>query len=322
LLKKLITGITIPKQYVCLPLESFEQPLSVKLIGCRGDAMLDVTQTHLFLGYKPVIIGMPFLKSDNLHNRMAGEDRPVLAFHHSDLTDTGSYKKNSIAFLSLKRIGGRDLGDTDIVLYEASHGAHMFLNRLHRLLNHARERFQKQQENNISLEGNLRDQVRIAYSVPRIISVISASNDSLMNMFPTDLHGSAGENFYVSSLRVGGKANDQVEQLRKIALSNVDAEFYKNIYGLGKNHMKDLRDETDFNILPERTPNFNCPLHEGTLGYRELELLDSVTVGIHRIHFYKTASRVNRKIGATLSHIDQYYAQWRVDHKLPSTFLI
>ena len=72
-------------------------------------------------------------------------------------------------------------------------------------------------------------------------------------MFPTDLHGQVNDGFYVGSLRHGGKANEQVERSKNIALSRVDLSWCKQAYTLGKNHMQDLKDFNSFLISNKRS---------------------------------------------------------------------
>ncbi|MEX2231750.1 MAG: hypothetical protein WD824_06305, partial [Cyclobacteriaceae bacterium] len=171
--------------------------------------------------------------------------------------------------------------------------------------------------NNVRLPGNLYDQVRIAYAVPRKIALITVCDGNKMNMFPTDLHGPFGKKFYISSLRKGGKANLQVEQTRKLILSFMPVNEYRAVYALGKNHMKDMKDFDEFSILNEPSAILKLPIPSAALHYKELELIDSFDAGIHRIHFYKNVHNEKITNGLTLAHIHQYYAQWRIDHKLP-----
>jgi flavin reductase (DIM6/NTAB) family NADH-FMN oxidoreductase RutF len=138
-----------------------------------------------------------------------------------------------------------------------------------------------------------------------------------MNMFPTDLHGSIGNKGYTGSLRIHGKANGQVEAYKRIVISTVEVRSFQQCYSLGKNHMMDLRDFDAFSIYPERSHVFNFPLPNGVVSYRELELVDSLDFGIHRIHFYEVINEyIVRQKTETLGHIHQYYAQWRNDHAL------
>jgi len=144
-----------------------------------------------------------------------------------------------------------------------------------------------------------------------------------MNMFPTDLHGPIGEKFYAGSLRLGGLANDQVEKYKQIVISEVEPSFYKHAYALGKNHMKELQKESEFPLHLTRSKSLNFLLPAAVVSNRELKRINSLDVGIHRIHLYEIILRdILQENQSSLTHIHQYYAQWRLDHGLSTPMLL
>ena len=161
----------------------------------------------------------------------------------------------------------------------------------HQFINRQLQRLHSRQSTNVSLNDNLYDQVRIAYAIPRQISIVTVSDGSRINMFPTDLHGPIGENVYAGSLRIGGLANNQVETYKRIVISKVDASFYRESYALGKNHMAELQGVEEFSISPERSHVFDFPLPRAVVSYQELKHIDSLDYGIHRIHLYEVVHR-------------------------------
>ncbi len=313
-IRKIVTGLAIPQEYVCLNGRDFQNPLSVVLMEESSKISFDVTATHLFLGYKPLIIGFPINTSNEKNHVIRNLNQVSLSFVTEQQTE--------IAKLTLKKIGEKTVDEKTILLYEGEYGSHSFLNSIHQFVSRQREKMRKHSSNNVSLPGNLMEQVRIAYSVPRTISVITLSDGNLMNMFPTDLHGSVGENFYVGSLRRGGKANEQVEKYEQIVISRVEASFYKQAYSLGKNHMRELQAENKFELHIRRSKHFNFPLPLAVTFYREMKKINSFDHGIHRIHLYEIIhQQVVQEERSTLAHIHQYYAQWREDQGLKTDYL-
>src|SRR5579859_2232481 len=277
-----------------------------------------MSASHLFLGYKPLVIALPFDIHDAQVKNVKSQGKIVLNFENQDPLPPARLSR-----LLLKKIGEEILDEKLLVFYEGVHGEHSFLNAVHQWVNVQRERFRKQASNNVALPGNLIDQVRIAYSVPRIISAITVSDGSLMNMFPTDLHGSVGTKFYAGSLRIGGMANHQVEKYKRIVVARLEASCYQQAYALGKNHMRELKAESSFHLHPSRTETFNFPLPFGTAHYKELERINSFDAGIHRIHLYEIIhQRTVQGDKPPLSHIHQHYAQWRIDHALHTPMLL
>jgi len=173
------------------------------------------------------------------------------------------------------------------------------------------------------LHDNLFKQVQIAYAVPRIISLITVGNNDLFNLFPTDLNGQPDEQHYIISLRTGGKACEQVERAGKLLISQVHCDAYKMVYGLGKNHMQELRSKENFPFGQSLSENFKWPLPEQAISYKELVLLDSFTHGIHKILLFKivNSGQLNDQ-NATLAHIHNSYATWRYKNHLAGNYLL
>jgi flavin reductase (DIM6/NTAB) family NADH-FMN oxidoreductase RutF len=312
----MLTGLSIPQEYVCLYSQELQYPLSVFL--SVKNRKLNVTSAHLFLGYKPLIIALPFKANDNNYQVLKSENQIALSFENPE-----SIKPTCIAKLLLIKIEEKILGEDAVFFYKGIHGEHLFLNSIYQKINRQLEKQRRQTPNNVGLPGNLMDQVRIAYSVPRKISIITLGDKNLMNMFPTDLHGPIGEKFYTGSLRLGGLANHQIEKYQKIVISEVEPSFYKQAYSLGKNHMQNPRQENEFALHKIRSKTFNFPLPTATISYRELKEIDSIDVGIHRIHFYEIVyERVLREGVSPLTHIHQFYAQWRLNKRLSTPMLL
>jgi flavin reductase (DIM6/NTAB) family NADH-FMN oxidoreductase RutF len=308
--KKFITGITIPQQYVCVSCESLSTAMQVELVE-EDNTKTDITHSHIFLGYKPVIIGITL----PLTRMMPG----IMQQARIDFFNTGP-RREKLASLEVRCASSLLLDDGLIALYQAEHGRHRFLNSFHQLINRFRALTQKSGPENIALPGNESEQVRIAYSIPRIISLVTVRKENLYNVFPTDLHGPVTQSVYAGSLRIGGKANAQVEDTRSVVLSRMELQKYRYAYGLGKNHMRDFQSD-GFAFTEKRSRVFDFPILDGATSYHELELFRSVDIGIHRIHFYKIQNFHVLQDQPTLSHIDRYYAQWRLNNKIQTHLL-
>ena len=325
-LRKLITGLNVPQEYCCLEFAGLSQGLSVYMTVNHNDNCVDVTDQQLLLGYKPLIIGLPPQADDSGIGN--GQRQICLNLVQGPFKDNMKWRsfpadKSSIARIILSRIGERTVKGQQLNFYKGEYAAHSFLNPFYQFVNRRKEDLRRRPSDNIGLPGNLYDQVRVGYAVPRRISVITTSDGELMNMFPTDLHGPFGDTGYAGSLRIGGEANNQVEKYKRVVLSEVDVASYKQTYGLGKNHMRQLQLPNRFPISSERSKSFGFPLPSQVTNYYELNAVDSIDFGVHRIHLYEIVNRHQVKQGVgSLAHIHQYYAQWRVDHGLDTPILI
>jgi hypothetical protein len=318
-IKEKILGYSLPQEYACLALETMVDPLSVSLTMKGNKTFLDVSESHLFLGYKPLIIGIPLRKDSANYRDVMNQDEICLSFNENGFEPTIEWREfpssnETVARVVLKKNHMIECGENTLFLFEGVYARHKFISDFSQFINRQKEKRRSDRKANINLLENLADQVQTAYSIPRIISIITLSEHNKMNMFPTDLHGRVGNEFYIGSLRHGGKANEQVEKLKRIVLSRVDVSWYKQAYALGKNHMQDLKDLSFFLLSNIRSASFGIPLPEAMVSYCELEQTHAVDIGIHRVHSYRIVNELKATTSETLSHIHRFYAQWRINN--------
>jgi flavin reductase (DIM6/NTAB) family NADH-FMN oxidoreductase RutF len=305
---KRLLGI-LPQEYVCVARESIRDTPHVVLTRKGSADSIDVTHTHVLLGYKPLIIGISY---------DAGVSAEIcLTFSDTLQPPNNTWRgfpsvSTAIALLQMRRLDD-SFHVPGFQMYEGIFGEHSFLNFYQSAANNLAERIRRKPPSDANISGNLYEQVRIAYSVPRQISVVSVKDHDLLNFFPTDLHGAVSDNLYISSLRMGGMVCSQVETLKNLVLSSVDVEAFRKTYGLGKNHMQPLKPPESFEPTVAHSP-LGIPLYPHATTYLELELVQMMDHGIHRLFLYRVKYRGEVKRGKTLAHIHSYYAQWRLNH--------
>lgn len=319
--RKLIFGLSVPQQFVCTTFEGLTDPLRVTVTAPGVSSGIDVSTSHIFLGYCPLIISIvtPLL---SFLSDVKGPDEICLNFTQTAFQHNTNWRgmpsdRNCVARLLLKRVAVKQLGQHQVVFFEGTDGVHHFLTPFHQLTNRLRERIRRQHPGNVDLPGKLYDMVRIAYAIPRNISMLTLREGSAMNMFPTDLHGNVGDQYYVSSLRRGGLATQQLERIRKGVLSSIGVHAYNFAYSMGKNHMRDLKPIGKFEGQLLQSHRSHTPLPEHVTSYREFWLRESFDMGIHRIHFYDTKQAQMVMASESLAHVHQYYVQWRLDRQMP-----
>lgn len=312
--KKLLFGINLSQEYLCVGKEDVSRPL--KVFVTDSSSAENVSEQHLFLGYKPVIIGIPAQRNSTLYSMLSSSKLVTLLFCEQESAN------NPVAELELQFIHQKEFGELSLFLFTGVKGKHSFLSGIYQLTNTVQDLLTKKNENNISLKGNLYDQVRIAYAFPRVISIVTLGNGHLFNMFPTDLNGRIDDEHYVISLRKDGKVNQQVTELKKICLSTVMSSFCRDAYRMGKNHMQALKPLEEFKISSEKSEHFGLPLPSEAIAYKELELTDSIDVGIHRLHFFKIIHEKILHAGSTLAHVHRFYAAWEMKQGRKTHYLI
>ena len=319
-MKKILTklnGLYYQQEYLCLAKESFQNPIHAYFVK-NGQVIKDITNEHLFTGYSPLVFT---LISSNLKEPFSTIE---MFFSQRSLQPNDFFKKkDALASLSLRLIQNQKIADNEIYYYEGIQGQHHFISFFHQNIIGLNNLVYNKKKENVFLNNALYKQVQIAYSVPRIISLITVSSGELYNLFPTDLHGPVNEQYYVCSLRHGGKAFTQVENAGRIVISQVHSDAYKSVYALGKNHMQELKPKENFFFSELRSSVFKLPLPQSLLSYRELELVGSFEHGIHKLLLYKIiSSQAVNEDTSTLAHIHNCYATWRYRKGLPGNYLL
>jgi hypothetical protein len=325
--RKKLLGLSIPQEYVCLESEALHKSWRVFVTAGGITTPVEVTANHLFLGYKPVVMALCIPTGTAQTEWLQRYDEICIMLDSTARKPDTFWRGHSlssaaVAKMILKKTRTLPLGETTVLFYEGSWGEHHFLSGFHQSINRTKKKLSNTNSGGITLDTNLADQVRIAYAIPRIISLVTLRDGDTMNMFPTDLHGPTGSGYYLSSLRHGGKACQQVLKSKTVALSDVRADWYRYVYDLGKNHMAQPVDPQQFKLAANSTQRFNLPLPEPVLHYRELTVTDYFDAGIHRIILYRIETDVSVAPGKRLSHLHQYAVQWRADHQLPTPMLL
>lgn len=317
LLQKILTnlnGLHFPQEYLCFAKGSLPDQLHVYLVHDKR-IIKDITSQHLFVGYCPLVFAFSFADlSPSIQ----------IIFSQQVLQPNEIFTaKDALAKLELSLIKKQQHNDSNIFYYEGTHGSHHFLPAFHQYINSLNNQWYNKKPGNVFLHNNLYKQVQIAYAVPRMISLITVGDNNLFNLFPTDLHGQVDETHYIISLRTGGKACKQVEAAGKLLVSQMHCDAFKTVYGLGKNHMQDLKSKDNFPFSESLSEGFDLPLPQQAVSYKELLLLDSFIHGIHTIMLFKIP--VYRQLQAEndeLAHIHNSYATWRYKNRLQGNYLL
>lgn len=280
------------------------------------NSLIDVSAKHLMLGYKPLLIGI------YLNNSL--RESNFLTNNCSELV-LGMSKDNIIANLILEVARKEELGAGTLIIFKGKEGVHKFTPSFQKLLKNFHYIITADKKKNIFLEGNLHDQVKIAYSVPRIIYLVSLGQKGYYNIFPTDISGKIKDEYFLISLRTNGKANSQLQSIGKCVVAEMHSDSYNHLYKLGRNHMNDMQEISSFNIELNtfRSKNLNLLLPKDGIKYYELKSMDKkIEIGLHTIHFFKiiNSEKLSDK-NSTLAHIHRDYAEWRLKNKIQTNFL-
>lgn len=295
-------------------MEHFKSPLKLLLKLDDSNSEIINYEEQIFLGYKPLVFGLTALHKSARNDYLSINSTINLEFADDN--------ENTVAKLILNRFEKYESGSSTLFLYEGVHGTQNLITAFHKLTNNLKYKLTAGRTENVYLEGNLYQQGIIAYSIPRKISLVTVSDGTLCNIFPSDLNGFFDSDKYVVSLRKGGKANEQVIKLKNILAARMPVNLNNEVYGLGKNHMSDLQEPGTFSIESFSSVKIGLPVPKGALSYIELKLIKSNEKGIHNIHFFDVihSESIDDK-SSTLSHIHRFYADWRKRNAIDTNFI-
>jgi hypothetical protein len=321
LIKKILqrlSGYQYPQEYLCLEDGLPEQGLHVYIIA-NNIVIRDVTNFHLFVGYKPLIFAFPNLEGFELKH----SNQLHLEFSNSIFTPGAHVSDDGrVARLALKKGYEIEVTGSKIYFFEGVHGTHQFLSPLNQWAIQFNNEWFNKKAGNVFLAANLYRQVQIAYAIPRKISLISVKQNDAFNLFPTDLHGKLNDDIYIISLRHEGLAAKQVESTKKILLSQIPPSAYKTAYSLGKNHMQPLKTKDQFPFSEQFSEKFGIPVPNQANGYYELTLEASSIHGIHRLFIFSITTNKTNPALNSLVHIHNAYATWRKKKGLSGNYLL
>ncbi len=309
-LKKQLLNRTIPKEYLCVSKEKYDG--SLKVFMQSGENISDVTDNHAMLGYKPLII---LINSIPFKNYISLPGQILLSFRTNN--------EFEVAHLILKKIEECKFNCFNYSIYYCENGFHKFSSPIVKSIQFFHYNLKGKKKENVFLNGNLHNQIKIAYSLPRKVSLISIFEIDLVNIFPVDINGEAGTNEFFISLRAGSKSTSQIKKIGKVVFCTMDSSRCSEAYRMGRNHMKDMSSIKNFSIEKVRSELFNNPLPLGTINYLELERIDSFEYGIHEIHLMKILnSKTLKENRPTLAHIHRDILEWRLRRNIPTEFIL
>jgi len=313
-----LNGMHYKREYICFPLGKHIYSLHV-LLENRKNNKIDITKKHVMVGIKPLILALPEMEEVDL-NSIESIYTSYVSTYPAEVTIS---TKQALAWLKLKKIFTQKTDEGNIYYFEAFAGEHKFIPQLNKKINRLYNNLFNKKQNNIFLNNNLYTFIQIAYSIPKIISLVSVTQHGKYNLFPNDQHGCIYKDHYIITLRKDGKACEQVTATGNVVISNISSEYYKQVYAFGKNHMQPFREKELIDFSESVSKYEHIPLPHKTISYKELEMIDSFIYGTHKVFLFKI--NYEEKISdesLILATINNAYATWRYKHKQPCEYFL
>jgi flavin reductase (DIM6/NTAB) family NADH-FMN oxidoreductase RutF len=136
------------------------------------------------------------------------------------------------------------------------------------------------------------EQMLVFYLRPRPVFLVSVDDGQHSNIFPMDLVGPLPPERFTLALRNTSPSVETIKQARKVAMADLPGTACQIAYQLGAHHK---RDQADWGNLPFKTTlsrEFGLPVPGIALGVREVEILESRTIGSHTLFVGRVRSQV------------------------------
>ncbi len=272
---KLIRLYGYPQEYMCCAPETLDGKVAWSVDGRPVDPR-DV----VLLGYRPLVLVIAGLSADRPHALELRIGQRSIA----GMTLSSLFKGND-AFSSLFR--GTDPWQRFLPLWKNA-------------LDRGRQQLNQRRASNVTQGMDDYDLLRIAYAQPRAISLAVVGPPEAGNIFPTDLNGPSGDDHFLS-LRTAGKACAQVQQQGRALLCRMPLDQARAVYALGRRHMADPGPLQ--NVLPWDGTFAGHAVPSEALSVVQLEVVDQVDIGIHRVFRCRRSGECIIWTGQALAHV-------------------
>ena len=301
-LRQLIFGPPIP-QFCTIGLMHPQSEVRVWLRGL--DPPLDVTDRNVIAAACPFTVGIGL---ENMPKEATIKRTPLFMTFSDRSGDARPLGEIQLVYTETIRIGDRNL-----CLFRTSRSTNRCLPRSvvwRRYLEFARQQRRVYKSSSPpETKMIVREFFALStfYICPRPVVLVSVVDGSAANLFPVDLIGPVGGEYFCLALHSSSTAIPIIEKSRKVALSGVPSEQISVAYALGKNHKNT---EFHWNELPfalATSQEFRLPVPEFALAVKEMEVEDVRALGSHKLFICRTRAYQHRAQGLQLSFVQGLY---------------
>lgn len=291
-LRKLFPSLFPISEYVTGSAEGL--PCMLKCVAVVNGKRVDLERQPLFLGYKPLVMGI--CDAPELIQFIPESKQVTFEF-------LNIVSGEKVASLELRVDKIVPIENQLLVLLVGISGSHTFETRLERLAFRINQRLTKKSPANIDLTRVEYEMLKVAYSVPREIRMVTVRNELGANTFPIDLFGIAGLHHLVLSLRHSKKSFEQIAEAKLIHIRTMSGKYAPFAHFMGRGHSMSWHKA----VLP--------PDQIGTEEFGFAKVI--FDYGIHRILILHRISRMIEDSSEKLVHVHRSYANWHKRQGFP-----
>lgn len=292
LLKHALLGPTGALQKCYLGLHNPQTEVEVWLDVC-GDR-INVTGCHFMACGAPLLIGIAFEQPQQLS--AISSQRPRLRLYQR------SGEPRLLGEIRIEFDSSLCFGNGILGLFRAVGCSNRSLPRLqvlaHSIMHERARRHSK--DFDVPITAADTRAMTVFYLCPRPIALVTVGDRSGGNLFPMNLMGSLGGDFFAFALNSSRAAAPLVEDSRRIALSAVPLEQAATVAALGKNHRRPSIDWDQLPFAVIRPGQINAPVPAFALNVCEMDVHTIQRVGSHTLFVARVVARASLADGLEL----------------------
>lgn len=300
LLKRALLGSTDAVQKFHIGLLAPQSEVDVWLQGWGH--RIDVTHRHFMACGAPLSIGVGF----ELGQMRAAKSysQPTLRFH-----EHGGAQR-LLGEIGLRVDSSFRLGTQEIYLFHVTDHRNHCMPWI-RLQMHYRlyERTRRQSKDDVRITTGDSRAMIVFYLCPRPTGLVTVGDLEHGNLFPMNLMGSVGGDYFAFALN-SNRAAPLVQRARTIVLSTVPLEQQAVVSSLGKNHRKTSIDWSELPFSTINPKNIDAPVPSFALSACKMQVEESRDLGSHTLFVAKKLAEQRLAGGPELFLAHGMYKAW------------
>ena len=282
---------------------SLQPPQSLVEVSLQGlGAPLDVTDANLMVCGAPLVIGIALDAQENFRTI----ERPLLLSFREKGGDRGLLGEIGLRFMSSLPCGSRELH-----LFQTTHSENfclsplrLWLQNLHQLRSRRLKRAKNLDVPITALESRA---MAVFYLCPRPIALVSVEMPQARNIFPMNLMGPLGSDYFAFGLNANRAAAPLVERAGRVVISTISAAHSAVVTRLGSNHRKPSIEWREVPFALVRRPAISIPVPHFALTAQELQIEAVHKLGSHSLFIARIVAQETLSVGPQLFHVHGFY---------------
>jgi flavin reductase (DIM6/NTAB) family NADH-FMN oxidoreductase RutF len=267
---------------------------------------IDITNNHVVACASPFIVGIGL---DPERTRQTLRMRLSLKFRERD------GDRRLLAKVRLRSSGSVTIADQALSLFHIRSCNNYCLTRP-RLwaydLYQSFKRWRRDKNPEIPMSVLGARSMNVFFICPRPVVLVSAMDGSKGNIFPMNLFGCIGDDYFAFALNSLRKAAPLVERAGRVALSSIPIEHAGLVRQLGKNHRSDFAEWDKLPFATTPSPALGLPIPQFALRVREMEIKTVQKLGSHTLFLARLIRDEHLRNDLQFCMIHGIYQSWRL----------